>query len=369
MPGVKWEADTEVRGVYWRVGERGHKLFRHVFRDLNGKQVNCSKHTGIKATREHQREMRVNKPAPVVRLTLREAYDKRVADAAAMGEPYAKTTLDGHEAAWKHISHLANVQVGRITPKQVSDALKAVPGPQARVKVRHLLSMLGAPVPTDRKPNTRAAKLNRPKPRVHAITDAELARLVEEMPERYRALVKVMAYVGLRPGEAVSLTVGKLDPLARKLTVDTSLSGWTKTGEPRVLDLPASVVEMLTEHMATYCDSDPAAPMFPKDDGGAISTKNAYDAWRNRHFDPAAKRADVDVSPNSMRHFAAARAIAAGIDVIRVSKMLGHSRPSLTLDIYAYEFESREDDTAEKLDAVIRKAEATPATEAKVVRL
>ena len=77
---VKWERDR-VAGVYWRIGARGRKLFRHVYRDSEGNQVACSKHENITSARKHQQEMQVHKPPPAVRLTLREAYGQLVADA------------------------------------------------------------------------------------------------------------------------------------------------------------------------------------------------------------------------------------------------------------------------------------------------
>ena len=130
----------------------------------------------------------VSKPQPVTRATLRQAYEQLVADAA-----YAPATLELHRAAWKHIQHLADVPAGKITPRQVTEALKAVPGTEMRAKVRYLLTTLGAPVPVDRKPNTRARRMQVERKPLRTITADELGRLVAEMPERYKALA-VYAY-------------------------------------------------------------------------------------------------------------------------------------------------------------------------------
>ena len=152
---IKWERDT-LAGVYWREGTRGRKLFRHVYRNTEGNQVACSKHQNITAARKHQREMMVTKPQPITRATLRQTYERLVADAQ-----YAPATLDLHRAAWKHIQHLADVPAGKITPTQVTDALASVHGSEMRAKVRYLLTTLGAPVLIERKPNTRAKKMQR----------------------------------------------------------------------------------------------------------------------------------------------------------------------------------------------------------------
>lgn len=366
MDQIRWERDT-VAGVYWREGTRGRKLFRHVYRNTEGKQVACSKHENITGARRHQREMLVSKPQPITRATLRESYDRLVADAQ-----YADATLDLHRAAWKHIQHLADIPAGKITPTQVTEALEAVPGPEMRAKVRYLLTTLGAPVLNERKPNTRAARMQRtPKP-LRTITADELRRLMVEMPERYKALVEVMAYQGLRPGEAVSLRVGDLDSMRRTLTIERSISGFTKTGLARTLTLPTLIVEMLTDHLERFSDpSNPEAPMFTTESGGAISTKFAYDAWSRRHFAPAVERAGITarISPNDLRHYAVKFAIGQGADVFSVQKMLGHAKPSITLDIYGSEWETSAEDLAAKLEGPIRRDRGVIPTDAKVVRL
>jgi integrase len=309
-----------------------------------------------------------------------------VASHEADGEPYAQASLDLYSSVWKHLKGLADKDVGNVKSKAITDALNDITGPVMREKARKLLTTVFAyamekhyvavsPVPIGRKRTTRTARMRRQAEegkRPRELTQDELARLVGKLPERWRAMVELMAYVGLRPGEAVALRVGKFDPMKRTLLIDTSLTGFTKSGEPRTVVMPSVVVEMLTEHLARFSDpADPEAPMFPKEDGKAITTKPSYDAWSRNHFRPAAKRAGVNhgLSPNDLRHMAAARAIRLGVDIHAVQKMLGHAQPSLTLNVYSYLFEGSEDAAAEKLDDPIRQARATRPTEAKVVRL
>jgi integrase len=386
MAGVKWER-TRTPGIYRRDGARG-RHYRHVYRDQTGRQVACSTCRTLDAAEKHQARMRTDRPEDVAagRITLRAVYDEMVASHEADGEAYAQASLDLYKSCWKHLQGLVDKDVGRIGSRAVSDALNAITAPVMREKSRKVLTttfsyaiskhyLAVSPLPVQRTRTTRTAKMRRQaeegkRPRV--LDDDELARLVAEMPERWKAMVKLMAHVGLRPGEAVALTVGKLDPLGRKLTVDTSLSGFTKTGQSRVIDLPSSVVEMLTEHLARFSDpGDVAAPMFPKEDGRPISTKPSYDAWSRNHFRPAAERAGVNhgLSPNDCRHMAAARAIAVGANVYDVATMLGHSKPSITLDIYGYLWKGSLRAVADKLDERLRAGERPHPTEAKVVRL
>jgi integrase len=363
---IKWERDS-VPGVYWREGARERRLFRHVYRNTEGKQVACSKHENVTSARSHQREMLVTKPLPLVRETLREAYERLIADAG-----YADATLELHRAAWKHIQHLADIPAGKITPTQVTTALKAVPGSQMRAKVRYLLTTLGAPAVRERTPNTRAKKMQVERKPLRQITADELVRLELEMPERYRALIAIMAYQGLRPGEAVSLRVGDFDPMRRELAVERSISGFTKTGISRTLTLPPSVADLLVAHIASFSDpSSRDAPMFTTESGNAIASKDAYDAWSRRHFAPAVERAGIGtkISPNDLRHYAVKFAIGQGATVFAVQRMLGHAKPSITLDIYGSEWETSAEELAARLDEPIRQARAVHPEDAQVVRL
>jgi integrase len=348
------------------MGTQGRKLFRHVYRDTDKKQVACSNHENITATRKHQREMLVTKPKPVTRSTMRETYEQLIADAE-----YAESTLDVHRAAWKYIAHLADVPAGKITPTAVSDVLKAVPGAEMRAKVRYLLTVLGAPVPVERKPNTRAKRMQQTRKPLRTISGEELARLVAEMPERYRALVEMMAYQGLRPGEAVSLRVGDLDPLRRTLKIERSISGFTKTGIARTLTLPPSVAELLVAHIASFSAGSADSPIFTRNDGSPIDSKLRYDAWVRRQFIPAVGRADIrhHLSPNDLRHYAVKFSIAHGADVFAVQKMLGHAKPSITLDVYGAEWESHAEELADRMDGPIRRARARRPEPAQVVSL
>jgi len=56
---------------------------------------------------------------------------------------------------------------------------------------------------------------------------------------------------------------------------------------------------------------------------------------------------------HDLRHTFASHLIRAGVDPVRASRQLGHARPSITLDIYAHEFEHARglDDMRDSIDA------------------
>ena len=63
-------------------------------------------------------------------------------------------------------------------------------------------------------------------------------------------------------------------------------------------------------------------------------------------------------SPNHLRHTAAAFAIHRGATVYDVQRMLGHAKPSITLDTYGYLWDTGQSRLAETLEAAIREGQA-----------
>ena len=72
--------------------------------------------------------------------------------------------------------------------------------------------------------------------------------------------------------------------------------------------------------------------------------------WRNvcrdLHLPP--------VSFHALRHTHASALIKAGIDLVQISKRLGHSNPTVTLRIYAHLFDPADEAAAVAIDAVMR---------------
>jgi integrase len=56
---------------------------------------------------------------------------------------------------------------------------------------------------------------------------------------------------------------------------------------------------------------------------------------------------------HDLRHTHGSHLVRQGLDPVRVARQMGHARPSITLDIYAHEFEEARgrDDISERLTA------------------
>jgi Phage integrase family len=148
------------------------------------------------------------------------------------------------------------------------------------------------------------------------LNPAEVARLADAIGPRYRALVLLGAYGGLRMGELAGLRRGRVDLL--RGTVDIAeivveVHGQLYTGPPKTragrrrIGLPRAVVEELAAHMGPVGPAD--AHVFTAEKGGVLRTSN----FRVKVWLPAVRAAGLaPLRPHDLRHTAVALWIAAG---------------------------------------------------------
>lgn len=173
---------------------------------------------------------------------------------------------------------------------------------------------------------------------------------------------------GMRRGELLAVAWSCLDLDKATLRVERSLEQTkaglrfrppkTKAGR-RVISLPASVVTLLRDHRRKQLETrlmlgvgrpPEDGLVFCNPDGSAASPDSLSWRWRDTVRSLKLPR----VSFHALRHTHASALIAAGLDVVQISRRLGHANPTVTLRVYAHMF--CEDDTAAALaiDAVLR---------------
>jgi integrase len=137
----------------------------------------------------------------------------------------------------------------------------------------------------------------------------------------------------------------------------------TKTGAGRRdITLPDIAVNALREHRREQLElrmkmgsgklSD-AALVFPALDGGPQRPDNFSGDWLA--FRTAAKVPDVGL--HTLRHTHASMLIAANVDIVEISKRLGHADPSITLKVYAHLFRSDDSKSAAAINATLARLE------------
>jgi len=182
---------------------------------------------------------------------------------------------------------------------------------------------------------------------------ADQVRQLADASGRDRTLVLVLAYYGLRIGEAAALRVADLDLMRRRIRVEQSVThvdgrmvfGTPKTHQRREVPLPAFLVDLLALQVHGKC---PADLVFPSPEGSVLRTNN----WRRWSFDRAAAAVGLEgFTPHELRHTAASLAVASGARVKAVQRMLGHASAAMPLDVYAGRFGDDLDALAERLDS------------------
>lgn len=184
------------------------------------------------------------------------------------------------------------------------------------------------------------------------LSDDDVARLADESG-RYRVLVLVLAYCGIRWGEAVALRVRDVQFLRRRLSVSENAVqlgvrhavGPTKGRKARSVPVPAFVLDELSVQCQGKAPTD---LVFPGPDGGYLPRPKSADGW----FAAAVRRAGVqDITPHDLRHTCASLAVSAGVNVLALQRMLGHTSAKVTLDTYADLFDDDLDAVATSLHA------------------
>jgi integrase len=90
--------------------------------------------------------------------------------------------------------------------------------------------------------------------------------------------------------------------------------------------------------------------VFPAQNGASPRSPRAVSAeW----CDQAAAIGLGHISLHQLRHTHASMLIDAGLDVVIISKRLGHSNPSITLRVYAHQFAKRDDKAADAINAAL----------------
>src|SRR5215470_18050992 len=95
---------------------------------------------------------------------------------------------------------------------------------------------------------------------------------------------------------------------------------------------------------------DPDALLFSQPDGSPLSPDNLSRDWRR-----AVRSLDLPrVMFHALRHSHVSALIAGGLDVLSISRRIGHGSPTVTLGTYGHRFASRDDAAAATIEAALR---------------
>lgn len=187
------------------------------------------------------------------------------------------------------------------------------------------------------------------------LTPEEVARLADSIDGRYRAMVLLGAYAGMRWGELAALRKKRLNLLRAEVHVVETLVDVdgrqimfgppkTRAGRRKIL-IPRELVPELATHMSQHCRGN-SDLIFTTSEGHPLRKA----AFRSRVWIPAVERAGL--SPfrfHDLRHTAIALWIAAGAHVRQIKEWAGHSSTAVVLDRYGHVFPESADELRQAL--------------------
>ena len=189
---------------------------------------------------------------------------------------------------------------------------------------------------------------------VYSLEEAQrFLESLDQAPVKYKAFFTLAIYGGLRRGELLGLEWKDLDFDAHIIHIRrTSLylsdrgvyTDTTKTAKStRTLKLPAAVFAVLRQLRAEQAEErlklgdlwQGEDRLFTNLDGSPLFPNTPYN-WLQRFCKTTGQRF---LGIHAFRHLNASLLIDAGADVALVSKSLGHSQVSTTLNIYSHSFQ------------------------------
>ena len=208
-------------------------------------------------------------------------------------------------------------------------------------------------------------KVRKPKADAKALPTVEqVTELIGLMPEHYRLPTALMAWCGLRIGEAAGLrradvrtvtTGGQTTHYVHvHRTVQRVAGEWIttpgKTEEARRrVPVPPHVVPFLEWHMHRFTADASDAPLCVNKDGGMIVRQRYARVLKDRGEQVGCE----GLTPHTLRHFAATQYARMGAGVPDLQAWLGHADPAMSLH-YAKAANGRAEQLAAALSQLAR---------------
>ena len=193
------------------------------------------------------------------------------------------------------------------------------------------------------------------------LTIGEVYALADAMPDRYRALVLLGTFTGLRWGELAGLRRRNVDLDACTVRVESIV---VELGSGRILEdqdpksdagrrtvtFPAQLKSLMEAHLADFVDAGPMAYVFTSPMGKVLRRANFRETWVT-----ALKAAGLaEVRFHDLRHTGATIAAQTGATLKELMRRIGHSTEKAALN-YQHAAAGRDQEIASALDKLIKK--------------
>ena len=200
------------------------------------------------------------------------------------------------------------------------------------------------------------------KKEVIPLTRAQVEQIAANISERFRLVVWVCYWTGMRPSEALGLTWEQCDfekgviQVDRQISRDTSIvhDAEMKTkNSVRTVAFPDVLQGLIRTHVAKF-GLGPSNVIMTNRVGKPFRYKDAI-----VHFRKAAKI--VGLKPrdglHQLRHTYVSTCISLGLNMKQIQSLVGHSSITQTMDTYGHLFPDALDEVNEKLNAFSHESE------------
>jgi integrase len=275
----------------------------------------------------------------------------------------------------RHLGTVALAKIGSLHLEALQSALEREKvGARTRQAVHRLLHLALRDAQRRGLVRVNAANVatapRAPRAPVRVLDAADLHKLLAAATtSRIGPLVELLAGTGLRIGEALALRWKDLDLASRRVCVERGQVELTTTDrdgnkttrilftEPksaasrRTLGLPGSVVAALEAYRAKLkATPHPQRLVFTDSRGGPWRRSNLM----RREWHPLLETAGLTrMGFHVLRHSHASALLAAGLNPRAIAARLGHSRPSLVLDVYGHLLPGADDDLTAAAEAIV----------------
>lgn len=173
--------------------------------------------------------------------------------------------------------------------------------------------------------NPALAAGSNPQPRgeeIRPFAQVEIDRLVEEMSPRHAALVVFAAETGLRTNEWMATERRDIDRSNPAVAVARRWARGTATPYPKTQRRRVPLTPQAVEALSWLPARLETPLLFPSPEGHHIHLDN----WRLRVWYPALEAAGLEKrGPYELRHTFASEALAAGVSIFQLSRLMGAS--------------------------------------------
>lgn len=281
-----------------------------------------------------------------------------------------RTAIEYERILENHVvPNIGSVRIAELRPMAVRnllDELAATYAGTRTLQVTHsyLSRCLNAAVRLELIPSNPCRGVSRPKSRrkdIDPFTNEEVKKILGHTKDhRIGALFALAVHLGPRPAELFGLEWQDIDLDAGTLRIQRQATQHcgrvyvkpAKAESARTLELPGRVIDALHKRRKKAMSEGLAGCdiVFPTTAGTHYMGPNfAKYPWKKKILEPLKIK---NRGLNQTRHTFATHALMAGCPLHVVSKILGHSTPSTTLDCYAHLIDTAQSTVVDRVAAL-----------------